>query len=114
MLSPTGSRLSPTTSLHQLEAGKDRFVLRVITNHCFLECTDHVVRLAQRPKDVDRMYDGMLTHLQDNYARALRRVSRWATSGLRTSSTTGDHQTPTHRTPSSAFGVGSSPEWSAP
>jgi hypothetical protein len=70
LLSPTGLRVSPTISLHRLEKDKDRYLLRVIANHCFLECTDHVVRLAQRPKDVDRMYEGMLKHLQDNYARA--------------------------------------------
>jgi hypothetical protein len=68
-LAPTGYRVSPTASVHQLSPGKRRFVLRIIANHCFLECTDHAVRLAQRPKDVDRMYDGMLRHLQDNYSR---------------------------------------------
>jgi len=69
VLTPTGCRISPTASIHGLEAGKSRYLMRLIANHCFLECTDHVVRLAQRPKDVDRMYDAMLKHLQDNYSR---------------------------------------------
>jgi hypothetical protein len=67
--SPCGVRLSPIASLHRLDAGKDHYVLRIIAPHCYLECTDHVVRLAQKPADVDRMYDGMLHHLQDNFSR---------------------------------------------
>ncbi len=67
--SPDGQRLSHTTSLHKLNRQGDQYLLRIIAPHCFLECTDHVVRLAQRTHDVDRMYDAALKHLQSNFSR---------------------------------------------
>lgn len=67
--SASGQRVTPTLSLHRLGTGTDEFVIRFIPPHCFLECSDHVVRLAQKPTDVDRMYNGMLTHLHCNFQR---------------------------------------------
>jgi len=69
-LSPLGHRLSPTVSLHKLDPKAESYILRVILAHCFLECSDHVVRLAHKLQDVDRMYDGMISHLQSNFSRA--------------------------------------------
>lgn len=69
VLSPFGQRLSAMVSLHKLHSDAEEYVIRIIPPHCFLECSDHIVRLAQKVDDVDRMYDGMMNHFHNNFFR---------------------------------------------
>ena len=45
------------------------YIIRIVPSHCFLEVSDHVVRLARSTRDVNRMYSGMLKHFQGNFDR---------------------------------------------
>ena len=45
------------------------WLLRIVPDHTFLECSDHAVRLAQKIGDVDRIYEGAVAHLSSCFDR---------------------------------------------
>jgi hypothetical protein len=62
--------LSNSIRLFELDDVETPWLLRVVVDHTFLECSDHVVRLANKLTDVDRLYSGAVNHLSSTFDRS--------------------------------------------
>jgi hypothetical protein len=64
-----GEELGPSIQIFSLADKETPWMIRILTDHALLECSDHAVRLAREVKDVDRIYSGALHHLASNFDR---------------------------------------------
>jgi hypothetical protein len=65
-----GESFGPSIRVFSLPDANTPWLVRIVTDHAFIECSDHAVRLAQQPRDVDRIYSGAVHHLASNFDRA--------------------------------------------
>ncbi len=70
-----GESFGPSVRVFSIPNVSTPWLVRIVTDHAFIECSDHAVRLAQQPRDVDRIYSGAVHHLASNFESAHSRQS---------------------------------------